>query len=1291
MRYLLTIIFGSIVFFMNASNGQVKTKHEISEKGRQYQMNCAQATAQTELDINNVRATLLIGGDFGWDGNDAGYIVPKLEPGEPEVSSLFAGAIWMGGIDPAGNLKLAAQQYGTGSGTSDYWPGPLTSIGQTQAEACANWDRFFSVTSDDIELHLAQYQQAQQDSVDYDIDLLPTSIKEWPALGNEFFFEQSGFNLPSAEQGLAPFWDENWDGVYNPQFGDYPILDIRGCSSPVYADEMKFWIFNDAGNVHTESGGEALQMEVHAMSYAFDSADAINDMIFSQYKLIYRAAQSLNDTYLGIWLDPDLGCGEDDYVGCDTTRNMMYVYNSDAIDGSSGAACSSGVNTYADKVPYLGVDFFRGPLAPKKFGPDGEIIEPDLGEFGDTIVELGMNSFIYYNRGSNITDPVMSDPSTPNEYYNYLSGVWRNGQPMTIGGSGFGGTEVTKFAFHDEPNDANGWSMCSENLPMDDRRTIQAAGPFRLDPGSVNELIIGIPWVPDVDYPCPDLNRLYAADDLAQSLYNSCFDMLDGPDAPDMKLIAQDQKVIGLLTNDPVTSNNSQGGYSELDPLSPWNLPYDQRVYEFEGYVVYQLVDGSTSQSELNDPEKARIVFQSDRKNEVTEIFNWEARKNPNTGPFDIPYIFTPILMIEGENEGVRTSFEITKDLFLDAPLINQETYYYMAIAYGYNEWLAFDPVSQVGQTRPFIASRRNIKRYNVTPQANANQNSNYGDGAIVTRLDGKGAGSNFLSISDEERDRILEAQEGTPSEYLGTITYQEGRAPIEVKVVDPTNVVEGKYVLRFDQDENLESGNSAWELFDMESNQSIARASLQNRDEKAFLDLGFSITVGQTADAGDKTDDSNGAIGQTISYADSEKSWFTSVPDNASSLDALEFYDLHFQPTAGGEQNNDLDPRQAFTNLGTGHFAPYTLMDWRKRPELYATPAWLTAQSAVVQVRNPLQNLNNVDIVFTNDKSKWSRCVVVETGNEYFTDAGFELDDGRRNFEVVDRLSVGKEDADGDGRPDPDGTGTGFAWFPGYVIDVETGTRLNIFFGENSAFGDNAFAPGLLDAQNGSDMMFNPSSQTALAQDPNVQIIPFNLILGGMHYIYVTRDPYDECEFIYEKLTEALTFRRVDAVSLITWAGIGLGSADVPMLSYTEGLIPTETVLELRADNPYSSELGINDNASYPSYEFGFAEATTTSIFTVDRKNEQLDQIEVIPNPVLHTAKLVLKNGESLSHVNQVDVYNAAGVLQMSIQNVDNSDMQLDLYDLHSGIYFYKVFTLKGEIYTGKFVKIDR
>lgn len=78
-----------------------------------YRADCAPATMSYDLAINNVRARLLNGGDVWWDLTRGSYIVPKVDPalGVPGVSSLFAGAVWLGGFDDAGNLKIAAQTY----------------------------------------------------------------------------------------------------------------------------------------------------------------------------------------------------------------------------------------------------------------------------------------------------------------------------------------------------------------------------------------------------------------------------------------------------------------------------------------------------------------------------------------------------------------------------------------------------------------------------------------------------------------------------------------------------------------------------------------------------------------------------------------------------------------------------------------------------------------------------------------------------------------------------------------------------------------------------------------------------------------------------------------------------------------------------------------------------------------------------------------------------------------------------------------------------------------------------
>jgi hypothetical protein len=333
----------------------------------------------------------------------------------------------LGGLDPAGNLKVAAQLHGTPTGDKDFWPGPLDpETGGTDQTACSKWDRFFTVKGSNIELHIKNFKKAQADGVPYDPDLIPLDVKGWPGRGNPFFEEINNFALPNTRQGLAGFWDEDGDMDYNPEFGDYPIIEIRGCEgSPQYPDEMIFWIYNDNGNIHSESRGDAIQMEVQVQAFAYATNNELNDMTFQRYKLINRAIEDIDSTFFAMFTDPDLGCYTDDYVGCDTSRSLAYVYNIDAADGQTGCTCPQGVNTYCENIPILGIDYFRGPLRYDE-NPDGSV---------DT-VEIGMSSFTYFNNAGVTPTPApgTTDPNNAQEYYNYLTGSWRDGTPFTYGG-----------------------------------------------------------------------------------------------------------------------------------------------------------------------------------------------------------------------------------------------------------------------------------------------------------------------------------------------------------------------------------------------------------------------------------------------------------------------------------------------------------------------------------------------------------------------------------------------------------------------------------------------------------------------------------------------------------------------------------------------------------------------------------------------------------------------------------------------------------------------------------------
>ena len=82
---------------------------------------CSPGAGRTDLDLNNVRALIFTSGDMWWDLNNAPrYEVPKGS----NKHSAFASALWIGGVDNGGNVKVAAMTYRQSG--NDFWPGPRT-------------------------------------------------------------------------------------------------------------------------------------------------------------------------------------------------------------------------------------------------------------------------------------------------------------------------------------------------------------------------------------------------------------------------------------------------------------------------------------------------------------------------------------------------------------------------------------------------------------------------------------------------------------------------------------------------------------------------------------------------------------------------------------------------------------------------------------------------------------------------------------------------------------------------------------------------------------------------------------------------------------------------------------------------------------------------------------------------------------------------------------------------------------------------------------------------------------
>lgn len=263
---------------------------------------------------------------------------------------------------------------------------------------------------------------------------------------------------------------------------------------------MIFWIYNDNGNVYIQFNVDLICMEIQVQVFGYVINDELNDMIFQCYKLINCVFELIDFIFFVMWVDLDLGCYIDDFIGCDIVCSLGYVYNEDVFDGQMGCQCFQGVNIYCDEILLFGVDYFCGLFVLVCFGENGELILIEVGENFDIVIELGMFFFIYYNNGGFLGIFLgIFDFGQFIEYYWYFIGYWCDGILFIYGGEVYqDGIEFIDYVYIEVLDDVDGWFMCIVNVMFgQDCCMIQVFGFFLLSLGVVNELIIGVVWVVD--------------------------------------------------------------------------------------------------------------------------------------------------------------------------------------------------------------------------------------------------------------------------------------------------------------------------------------------------------------------------------------------------------------------------------------------------------------------------------------------------------------------------------------------------------------------------------------------------------------------------------------------------------------------------------------------------------------------------------------------------------------------------------------------------------------------------
>jgi hypothetical protein len=276
----------------------------------------------------------------------------------------------------------------------------------------------------------------------------------------------------------APYVDVNHNGIFDPN------IDTPGVKN---AQQTIFLCMTDGfTSTHTQSegfsGGTApLFAESHFTAWGYTYA-GYNDMQYLKWEIINKGTNGWDSTYMGIFCDPDLGDESDDYIGCDTSRQLAYCYNMDNMDGTGN------IPSYGANPPAVGLLLLKGCM--------NQSVSP--------AVNLRMTSFhpVYcYGCSAPLCE---LDPSYPMETYTYLKGFKKDGSnfmnPLTTSPS------PVKFCYTGDPESNTGWTQYRGSVrncggdtgtvisvdPLMDRRFLMNSGAenFRVNPGDTQKIVM---------------------------------------------------------------------------------------------------------------------------------------------------------------------------------------------------------------------------------------------------------------------------------------------------------------------------------------------------------------------------------------------------------------------------------------------------------------------------------------------------------------------------------------------------------------------------------------------------------------------------------------------------------------------------------------------------------------------------------------------------------------------------------------------------------------------------------
>ena len=481
---------------------------------------------QRRVDVNNLNMFVT---NFGSWANDLSSGNSGLfYPNGTDRTAIFESGIWFG-ARVNGEVRTVAAEY-----SQEYGPGVILRDGQWTDPAqvwdtatqpgyrvykVARWTNALTRVAD-IPAGLTVVHSAR-DTVGLD----SAHVERAVPTGNPFYTDPlvhhswSEYMAGAVPRG-APWKLYRLPDPANP--GD--SLDVPG--PDVSGDQMLWSVYNDADpSRHTNAVGNSapLGLEIRQTTFSFNRQGALGNTIFLKFEIIHPRLSAptdsvyrstLQDMYVSLWADVDLGGANDDLVGCDTTLSLGFTYNATNNDDIYGAT-----------PPAVGYDFFLGPRTPG----------------GDT---LGLTSFNKYINGT--------DPSSTEEAYNYMQGLLPSGNPLLNPQTGL----ATRYYDPGDPVTGLGWL---DNGGAD-KRMMLSSGPFEMAPGDT-QVVVGAIVMGQGKNRLSSVAGLRFFDTFAQDAFDKSFDLPSPPLQPAVKATVEHGSV-SLCWDAASRLNYHQPGYA---------------------------------------------------------------------------------------------------------------------------------------------------------------------------------------------------------------------------------------------------------------------------------------------------------------------------------------------------------------------------------------------------------------------------------------------------------------------------------------------------------------------------------------------------------------------------------------------------------------------------------------------------------------------------------------------------------------------------------------------------------